>query len=135
DLSSDDPDPSIIFLSRPLIVPGDHGPRVRAPGAAASVLFRLRHRGVAGRSSELDMPNRKSLVIAAFALSTFAGGTRAQHAAPAPAGAEPEWRKKLDVAARELAGLNAAQAKAGGGPDVQRLQKQVEIQQKQIETL
>jgi hypothetical protein len=51
------------------------------------------------------------------------------------AGGAQEWQQKLEQAARELKGLNEAQAKAGDGQEIERLQKQVELQQKQIELL
>jgi hypothetical protein len=88
-------------------------------------------------------------VVAAVGFSAFAGLVRGQDAAPPPAPAPaapqpdarkegaggPDWQRQLDGAARELSRLNAAQAPAAPGQDVERLQKQVEIQQKQIEAL
>jgi hypothetical protein len=76
-------------------------------------------------------------------ICTCAGDGRGQDAAPnvprpAVPAAKPsdtDWQKKLDVAVRELQGLNQAQTKAEGPQDIDALRKQIDLQQKQIEAL
>jgi len=92
------------------------------------------------------MSIRDVAIFAVIGLSACAGGARGQSVAvPAarPAGsdtktavvASSDWQQSLDLAARELQGLIEEQTKVGQGQDSDRLQKQIELQQKQIESL
>jgi predicted RNase H-like nuclease (RuvC/YqgF family) len=55
--------------------------------------------------------------------------------AAAPAAANLPWPQQLDMVTRQMQGLNQAQNQVQDGPEVDRLRKQVELQQKQIEAL
>jgi hypothetical protein len=88
----------------------------------------------------------------AVGLWAFGGGARGQTVTPSgapsangaalpalpplPPPAPPvDWQQKLDVAVRELKALNQEQSKTAGAQPNDQLQKQIELQQKQIDTL